>query len=147
MEQDQSTEKILVSACLAGAQCRYDGRANLHVRIQEWVKEGRAIPVCPEQLGGLPTPRIPAELTADGTQVINKAGEDVSEHFEKGAQATLQIALQEGVRCAILKSKSPSCGCGKVYDGTFSGQLREGDGITTRLLKAHGIAVKGEQEL
>ncbi|MFR4440281.1 MAG: DUF523 domain-containing protein, partial [Hungatella sp.] len=100
---------------------------------------------CPEQLGGMATPRLPAERQGD--RVINKAGEDVTEHYQKGAEETLKLAKLYQCSCAILKERSPSCGCGQIYDGTFSRTLTDGDGVTARLLKEHGIVVMGESEL
>lgn len=122
---------ILVSACLAGIPCRYNGTAKPDSRIIEMVRAGIAIPVCPEQLGGLTTPRIPADIT--GEKVVSKNGVDVTAEFNKGAQITLEIAKLYDCREAILKSRSPSCG--KI------------DGITAKLLKKNGIIVKTEEEL
>lgn len=130
---------ILVSACLAGFKCKYNGEANTDMNIVELVKKGVAIPVCPEQLGGLPTPRVPSEII--GEKVFSKDGTDVTEQFEKGAHRTLEIAKLYNCTEAILKSKSPSCGFGKIYDGTFSGVLVNGDGITAKLLKENGVKV------
>ena len=130
---------ILVSACLAGFKCKYNGESNTDMNIVELVKKGVAIPVCPEQLGGLPTPRVPSEII--GEKVFSKDGTDVTEQFEKGAHRTLEIAKLYNCTEAILKSKSPSCGFGKIYDGTFSGVLVNGDGITAKLLKENGVKV------
>jgi len=133
----------LVSACLAGYRCNYRGEAKLNESIIELVKRGEAIPVCPEQLGGLPTPREPAEQR-DG-KVFTKSGKDVTENFSNGAYEALRIAVLYNCTEAILKSKSPSCGCGQIYDGKFSGNLVKGNGITTELLKANGIKVYTEE--
>lgn len=143
------TKKTLVSACLAGKACRYDGKANLHPKIKKMVEEGEAITVCPEQLGGLSTPRIPCEIINDrqGLRVINKSGQDMTKAFIKGARKTVEIAKENHVTEAILKSNSPSCGCGQIYDGTFSGVLIKGEGITTIELKKNGITVKTEKTL
>lgn len=130
---------ILISACLAGIPCRYDGRDTANQNIIKLLKEGKAIPVCPEQLGGLSTPRIPCEITKN--KVINKTGNDLTENFTKGAEIVLDIAKKCNCKTAILKSKSPSCGTGKIYDGTFSGNLINGNGITADLLIANGIEV------
>ena len=130
---------ILVSACLAGFKCKYNGESNTDMNIVELVKKGVAIPVCPEQLGGLPTPRVPSEII--GEKVFSKDGTDVTEQFEKGAHRTLEIAKLYNCTEAILKSKSPSCGFGKIYDGTFFGVLVNGDGITAKLLKENGVEV------
>ena len=142
-------EKFLVSACLAGKCCRYDGKANTHPMIKQWVADGRAIPVCPEQLGGLPTPRVPAEIQKQGDQIkiMTQTKQDVTLAYEKGAAATLAIARQYGCTKAVMKAKSPSCGCGMIYDGSFSHNLIPGDGITVRLLKENGIEVITEDQL
>ena len=134
----------LVSACLAGINCKYDGGNNEREEIKNLVREGKAILVCPEQLGGLPTPRLPSEIRGD--RVFNVKGEEVTENFYRGAYETLKIAELYGIKEAIFKAKSPSCGCGQIYDGTFSGRLIEGDGITTRILKKKGIKVMTEVE-
>lgn len=137
----------IVSACLAGIKCRYDGKDNENNDIIKLVKEGKAIPVCPEVLGGLPIPRVPCEIIEDKSgklKVINKEGKDCTLEFLQGAQKALAIAEVVGADTAILKSKSPSCGCGKTYDGKFNGNLVDGDGITTRLFKENGIKVYTE---
>ena len=135
----------VVSACLAGFKCRWDGKAYPCQKIIKLVKEGKAIPVCPEQLGGLTTPRIPAEQK--GNKVFDKNGKDLTKAFLKGAQEVLRIAQSNNCKEAILKSKSPSCGSGKVYDGTFSGKLIKGDGICAGLLKKNGVKVFTEEEI
>lgn len=135
----------LCSACLLGVKCRYDGKDSLNKRVIELLKTEFLIPVCPEQLGGLPTPREPAEIV--GNRVITKSGIDVTEKFVRGAKETLRIAKLFGVKEAILKQGSPSCGCGRIYDGTFSGKTIKGDGVTTALLKKHGIKVITEEDL
>jgi len=135
---------LIVSACLAGFPCRYDGKKTINTAVQQLVKEGKAIPVCPEQLGGLPTPRLPAEMKAG--KVINSDGNDVTEAFEKGAAVVLEIAKQYGCTDALLKARSPSCGKGRIYDGSFSGILIEGNGKTADLLMRNGITVKTEEE-
>lgn len=134
----------LVSACLAGVNCKYNGKNNLVEEIKKLVEDGKAVLVCPEQLGGLPTPRLPSEIKKD--KVINIKGEDVTEEFFKGAYETLKIAKLYGIKTAILKSKSPSCGNHKIYDGTFSGRLINGYGITAKLLIKNGIDVMNEDE-
>ena len=135
---------LVVSACLAGEKCRYDGKDNKCEKVKMLVEKGEAIPVCPEVMGGLSTPRIPCEqYQKDGKIYIkNKKGEDVTGAFLEGAKKTLEIAKAVGATKALLKAKSPSCGKGKIYDGTFSGCLIEGNGITTQLLEANGIEVK-----
>jgi len=135
----------IVSACLAGIKCRWDGESKPCQKVVDLVKEGKAIPVCPEQLGGLTTPRIPAEQR--GKKVFTKDGKDVTSQFDRGAEETLKIARLSGCKEAILKSKSPSCGSGKVYDGTFSGNLIDGDGVTANLLKKNNIKVITEDEI
>ena len=135
----------LVSACLAGIKCRYDGEARPCQKVIDMVKRGDAIPICPEQLGGLDTPRDPAEQ--QGPKVFTKEGRDVTAQFERGALEVLRIAKQINCTDAILKSKSPSCGCGKVFDGTFSGKLIDGDGVTAKLLKQSGIKVITENDI
>jgi len=135
---------IIVSACLAGFKCKYNGEANTDLKIVELVKKGVAIPVCPEQLGGLPTPRVPSEIT--GEKVISRDGVDVTEQFEKGARLTLEVAKLYNCTEAILKSKSPSCGSGKIYDGTFSGVLTDGDGVTAKMLKENGVKLRTEKD-
>lgn len=138
-------EKILVSACLLGIECRYDGKSKPNKKVLKLAKKKILIPVCPEILGGLPTPREPAEKR--GKKVITKSGKDVTKQFEKGAREVLKIAKILGIKKAILKQKSPSCGCGKIYDGSFSGRIIEGDGVTTALLKKNKIKVISEEDL
>ena len=139
-------ESILVSACLLGECCRYDGKGKKNDGICRLAENPQLclIPVCPEQLGGLPTPRPPAERVGD--RVRNSRGEDVTAAFERGARRTLEIALQNGCTTAVLKERSPSCGSGEIYDGSFSGRLTAGDGITAQLLKENGITVFGESQ-
>lgn len=131
---------IIVSACLAGKKCRYDGEHKEITDISELVAQGKAVAVCPEELGGLPTPRPPAE-NVDG-KLLTIEGKDVTFNYKKGAQMALEIAMENSCTDAYLKSKSPMCGCGKVYDGSFQGQLTDGDGEFTKLLKAKGVQVK-----
>ena len=132
---------ILVSACLAGFPCRYDGKAKACETIVELVKAGEAIPVCPEQLGGLPTPRPPCEIKAG--RVVDTQGVDRTEAYGRGAQAVLALARTYGATQALLQKRGPSCGSGWIYDGTFSKKLVQGDGITARLLAENGIQVIG----
>ncbi len=150
-------ERILISACLVGEKVRYDGKSVeiFSTMLERWKQEGRLIPFCPEVAGGLPVPRPPAEIIAGTGQdvlngsarIINIEGKDVTNHFLSGARQALQIAQQEGIRIAILKSHSPSCGLGGIYDGTFSGKLRRGHGVTAALLKQAGLFVFTEEEI
>ena len=133
----------IVSACLAGVKCRWDGDARPCQKVMDLVKQGKAIPVCPEQLGGLPTPRTPAERR--GNKVFTREGKDVTLEFKKGAEEALKIAQLANCKEAILKSKSPSCGSGKVYDGTFSGKLVNGNGVFVELLKRNNTKVLNEE--
>ena len=136
---------IVVSACLAGIKCRYDGSSKPNEKVIKLVKNKKAVLVCPEQLGELSTPRNPTEIK--NGKVITNDGKDLTENFIKGAEEALKIAKMNDCKEAILKTKSPSCGCGKIYDGTFSGKLVEGDGIFTKLLKQEGIKIKTEEDL
>lgn len=136
----------LMSACLLGIKCRWDAKFKPCEKAIRLFKKGNIIPVCPEQLGGLSTPRIPQEIQKDG-RALNKEGEDVTDKFKKGAEETLRIAKLLGVKEFIGKSKSPSCGFGLTYDGTFSDTLIEGNGITADLLFQNGIKVITEKDL
>ncbi len=138
-------EKILVSACLAGVDCKYNGKNNKNDKIIELIKTKDVILVCPEQLGGLKTPRTPAEIKEG--KVITKDDIDVTKEYQKGAEEVLKLAKQFNIKKAILKSKSPSCGKNKIYDGTFTDTLIDGNGITTQLLKKHGIEVISQEEI
>ncbi|MEN8165677.1 MAG: DUF523 domain-containing protein [Acidobacteriota bacterium] len=135
--------KIVISLCLLGIDCNYAGGNSLCEKAVELFKSGRGVPVCPEQLGGLPTPRIPAEIRGD--RVINRDGEDVTAQFQKGAEEAAQLARLAGCTSALLKSKSPSCGVGRIYDGNFSGTLIDGDGLFAAELKKLGIEVETEE--
>ena len=128
---------ILVSACLLGVACRYDGASRPNERVLALAREHTLIPLCPEQLGGLPTPRIPSEY--DGQRVLNRAGEDVTEAFRRGALECVRLARLLQADLVILKDKSPSCGVGLRYSGRFDGTLTEGDGVTAEQLKEAGI--------
>lgn len=140
-------EKILISACLLGFDCKYDGGNNRmeDAAIAALRKRFELVPVCPECCGGLPTPRTPAERLGD--KVVSKTGADVTEQFEKGALAALRLAQSFSVKKAVLKANSPSCGSGTIYDGSFTGTLVPGDGVTAELLKKHGIKVTNENAL
>lgn len=136
---------ILVSACLLGTNCRYDGAGCCRAGLKKLEGRHHLIPVCPEVYGGLPTPREPAEIVGD--KVMTKSGRDVTAQYEKGAQEMLALARMLGCRAAVLKSKSPSCGKGQIYDGGFSGTLISGDGIFARLLADEGLTVLTEDEI
>lgn len=136
---------ILISGCLLGLKCRYDGKEKKLSEIEKLIGLYNLIPVCPEQLGGLPTPRIPAERVKD--RVITQVGVDVTKEYRLGAEEALKIVKLYNCKKAILKEKSPSCGCGKIYDGTFSRNLIAGNGVTAELLLKNGIEVFGESEI
>lgn len=135
---------ILVSACLVGLNCKYSGGNNYNEEIFNMVKNGEAIPVCPEQLGGLKTPRVPAEIRIiNGKRcVITNEGDDVTEQFEKGAKDVLEFAKKLNIKKAILQARSPSCGVGKIYSGNFDGKLVDGNGILAEMLMENGIKVE-----
>lgn len=136
---------ILISACLLGVNCRYDGESKFIEKIHSLKDKYHMVPVCPEIFGGLATPRDPAEII--GNKVITKNGEDVTENYKRGAKEVLKLAKFYGCKLAILKERSPSCGYGKIYDGTFSGRLTDGNGVTAELLIEIGIRVIGESEI
>lgn len=138
-------ENLLISACLLGIPCRYDGKSVCKIDIDGLRDRYNLIPVCPEIYGGLPTPRTPSERVFD--EVLMKDGTCVSENYKRGAEATLTIARVNNVKVALLKERSPSCGKGAVYDGTFSGTLTEGNGVAVDLLLANEIKVYGESEI
>lgn len=149
-------EKILVSRCLLGHRVRYDGGASGPFDLlEQWIEEGRVVPLCPEVAGGLPTPRAAAEIPGgqggqvlDGiAAVITTDGEDVSAQFLEGARQALELVQKHGIRVAVLKANSPSCGNLLTYDGTFSGVKVSGEGVTAALLKRHGARVFSELEL
>ena len=137
-------EPLLISACLLGEPCRYDGKSKpLPAEQLQFLHERYELyPVCPESDGGLPTPRIPSERR--GGRVVNRAGEDVSAQYARGAALALKQCREHDCRKALLKERSPSCGCGAIYDGSFTATLIPGDGVTAELLKAEGIEVIGE---
>jgi uncharacterized protein YbbK (DUF523 family) len=131
--------KVLVSACLLGLACRYDGGAATDETVTELTGEHTLVPFCPEIYGGLPTPREPAEIR--GGRVVTRSGADVTEAYEKGAREALRVARTLGCECALLQDRSPSCGCGIIHDGSFTGALVPGDGVTAKLLGANGVRV------
>ncbi len=140
-------ETLLISACLMGFDCKYSGGNNAlpPETLDALCRRYRLIPVCPETAGGLPTPREPSERR--GERVVSRDGRDVTEAFRQGAELTLRLAGRCGAKTALLKSNSPSCGSGRIYDGSFTGRLIPGDGVTAALLKSHGVRVVGENEL
>lgn len=133
-------EKLLVSACLLGENCKYSGGNNYRPETEALRERFEVIPVCPERLGGLPTPRVPSERVGD--RVLTRDGRDVTAAFRAGAEKTLAIARAAGARRAVLQDRSPSCGCGRIYDGAFSGRLVPGQGVTAQLLRENGLEVE-----
>ena len=141
---------MLVSACLAGQCCRYDGKSCTVSQVEEWVKSGKAVPICPEVAGGLEVPRTPCEIrsTAQGDRrVLSKNGRDCTDAFMRGAKEALRITKQFNISKAVLKSHSPSCGYGQIYDGTFTGRLVGGNGMTAELLSQNGVEIYDENSL
>lgn len=138
---------LLISRCLLGDACRYDGKSKPlpAETLQALRARYELIPVCPEVLGGLPTPRTPSER--QGSRVVMQTGADVTAEYRRGAEATLRLALARNVCAAVLKERSPSCGKGQIYDGTFTGTLKDGDGVTAEVLLENGFAVYGESEI
>lgn len=141
----------LISGCLLGHNCKYNGGNNYHQEVIDFCKAHSCCPVCPEGISGLPTPRPPAEYA--GERILDKEGKDVTAYFVKGAELSLARALAEAERRgeriegAILKANSPSCGSGRIYDGTFSGRLIDGNGCFTKMLLDKGIKVISEKEI
>ena len=138
-------ENLLISACLLGIACRYDGKSVKGVDIDALRKKDNLSPVCPEIYGGLPTPRTPSER--QGEKTMMKDGTDVTENYLRGARIAYELCLEFDCKKALLKERSPSCGSGKIYDGSFSGTLVDGDGVTSEYLKSFGISVFGESEV
>lgn len=136
---------VLISACLLGSTCRYDGESRPIEEAISLKKKVHLIPFCPEIYGGLPTPRTPCEI--QGEKVIASDGTDCTEQYMRGAQEALRLSTLFDCRFALLKEKSPSCGSGSIYDGTFSRTLKSGDGITAALLKQKGIKVFNEHQI
>lgn len=136
---------ILVSACLLGVPCRYDGQSKAHPLARALCEKHHVVPVCGEIFGGLPTPRTPAEIQGD--RVVTRDGRDVTEAYRRGAEAAAQLARLTGAQAAVLKERSPSCGSGEIYDGTFTGTVVEGWGVTAELLRREGIPVLGESRM
>ncbi len=138
-------EKLLISACLLGRNCKYNGGNNYAPLTEALKARYELVPVCPECLGGLPIPHEPSERVGD--RVLSKSGADVTAAFQRGAEKTLALALQHGVKKAVLKERSPSCGCGSIYDGTFTGTVVSGSGVAAELLLAHGVEIYGESRM
>ena len=136
---------LLVSACLLGVRCKYSGGDNLCPQVAALRERFQLIPVCPEQLGGLPTPRCPAERL--GGKIVTEDGRDVTEQFLRGTAEALRLCDLYHCKAALLKERSPSCGSGQIYDGTFTHTLTEGDGLTAQMLKKKGVEVYGESQL
>ena len=137
--------KILVSGCLLGENCKYNGGNNYSEKVAEYIKGHEVISVCPECMGGLPTPRIPAEIV--DSVVTNREGQVVDEEFRRGAKIALEIARKEQIDVAILQSRSPSCGSKQIYDGSFSGVKVDGQGVFAKLLKEHGFHMIDVEDL
>ncbi len=136
---------ILISACLLGVRCRYDGGGKAIGRLNELMQKHTLIPVCPEVFGGLPTPREPSEIR--GGRVLSRSGRDVTENFRRGADEALGLARLYHCECALLKERSPSCGYGRIYDGSFTGGLCKGEGVCAALLAQNGVVVLGESRV
>ena len=137
--------KIMVSACLLGENCKYSGGNNRDERVLAFLAGHEVIPVCPEVMGGLPTPRPPAEIVQG--EVINQVGVSVDREYRLGAQKTLEIAMREKIDLAILQSRSPSCGVKQIYDGTFTGTKIPGQGVCAALLMENGFAVLDREDV
>ena len=138
-------EKILISACLVGDKVKYDGHSNYNEKVKLLLEKYELVPFCPEVEGGLTTPRKPSERVKD--RVKMEGGKDVTKNFQNGAELALNICLYLGIKIAILKENSPSCGVNKIYDGSFSHKLIDGQGVTAELLKRKGIRVISEAEI
>ena len=138
-------EKILISACLVGDNVKYNGQNNYNEKIHLLLEKYELVPFCPEVEGGLKTPRKPSERIKDRVKMVD--GRDVTHQFESGAEKALNICQYLGIKIAILKEGSPSCGSHKIYDGTFSNKLINGEGVTAELLKRKGITVLSEEEI
>jgi len=147
--KEKSIEKILISACFLGERVRYNGivqRLSSQL-LQQWKTQGRLVAICPEVISGLPVPRPPAEINQSTKKVMTIESVDVTEHFTQGAQQALLLCQQHNIKFAILKESSPSCGSSTIYDGTFSQKKINGEGMTTTLLREHGIQVFCENSI
>lgn len=145
-------KKLIVSACLLGINCNYRGKNSLSTELLKLLDRYVLVPVCPEQLGGLETPRKCSEIKGgrgwnQNARVITQSGKDVTSEFLKGAEETLKVAVLTGASLAILKSRSPSCGSSNVYDGSFNSIIVPGSGVTAWYLRQNGIEVYNENEL
>lgn len=138
-------DNILISSCLLGIPCRYDGKEGERADITELKEKYNLIPICPEIYGGLPTPRVPSERV--GNRVLMRDGSDVTENYKRGAMTALKLCKEFNCKIAVLKERSPSCGSGEIYDGTFSKKITNGDGVTAEILKKNGISVIGETKI
>lgn len=146
---------LIVSACLVGVNCKYDGCNNDNEKVKEFLRDKQYVLICPEQLGGLTTPRKPSEINklggedvlSENSKVISCENEDVTEHFIKGAKESLKIAKMFNCKKALLKEGSPSCGCNLIYDGTFKGKKVSGMGVTAALFNKNNIEIFSEKEL
>ena len=138
-------EKLLISACLLGIDCKYDGGNNRHPLAERLREKYDLVPVCPETWGGLAAPRPPAERVGD--RILDREGRDLTDAFQRGARRALETARENGCRRAVLKERSPSCGAGRIYDGTFTGATVPGDGVAAALLRAEGLLLCGESEI
>jgi len=140
-------QMYLISSCLVGINCRYNGTSTNIANLKKMVETGKAIALCPEVMVGLPTPRESCEIKKNPKKVvISESGVDFTEYFVKGAEETLRICREKNITKAILQSRSPSCGYGKIYDGNFRGKLVKGNGITADLLNKNGIEITTEDE-
>lgn len=137
--------KLAVSACLLGQNCKYNGSNNFNKEVLSLSQKYELIPICPESLGGLKIPRVPAERVGD--KVMLKDGTDVTENFKNGAEISLDTALKNGCKMAVLKARSPSCGVGLIYNGKFNGALIDGNGVTAELFKKNGILLFTEEDI
>ncbi len=142
-DESKTEYEYAVSACLCGVYCRYDGKTKYDPKIKELYDSGKALLICPEVMGGMPTPREPSEIV--GQKVMSIDGKDNTVYFENGAKAALELCKKYKVKKAVLKQNSPSCGSRQVYDGSFSGKLKDGMGVTAKLLSENGIEISAEK--
>ena len=138
-------KKLLISSCLLGVSCRYDGRSVPNDNAKNLNKDFSLVPFCPEIYGGLSTPRVPSERV--GERVMSKVGVDVTDNYNRGAEEGLKLCRELGIEIALLKEKSPACGSSGIYDGTFTGTLIDGEGVLAELLRKNGIKVYGESQI